>query len=61
MTKYERFSKAFKIEAGRLLESGDKTAAEIALDLSIRRNRLYKWREQILDKGDSAFCPTQCD
>lgn len=44
---YQRYSKPFKLEAVRLLEAGDKTTAEIALDLGIRRNQRYIWREQV--------------
>lgn len=55
MSKQQRFSKEFKLEAVRLLESGDRPAAEVALDLGIRRNQLYKWREQFRDKGELAF------
>lgn len=55
MSKRESFSKEFKLEAVWLLESADKPAAEIALDLGIRRNQLYKWREQLRKKGEAAF------
>ncbi len=49
------FSKSFKIEAVRLLGLGEKPAAQLALELGIRRNQLYKWRDQIEGKGDTAF------
>lgn len=52
---YKTYTKEFKEEAVRLMESSDKPAAEIAMELGIRRNQLYKWREQILVKGGSAF------
>jgi transposase len=55
MSKYQTFSKEFKIEAVRLLEQGDKSASELALSLGIRRNQLYKWQEQLRGKGDAAF------
>lgn len=52
----KRYTKAFKLEAVRLLEQADKTAAELALELGIRRNQLYKWRDQLSNKGkDLAF------
>ena len=35
-------------------ESG-RNASEIATELGIRRNQLYKWAEQMEAKGDSAF------
>lgn len=55
MNKRQSYSKEFKLEAVRLLETADKTAAEIARDLGMRRNQLYKWREQLRDKGEQAF------
>ena len=36
--KREQFSKEFKLEAVRLLELGQKPAAELALELRIARN-----------------------
>ena len=55
MSKRSTFSKEFKLEAVRLLEAGDKPASEIALDLGIRRNQLYKWRDQLRELGEVAF------
>jgi len=53
--KKKRFSKEFKLEAVRLLESSDKTGDELAKELGVMRNQLYKWREELIKKGDSAF------
>ena len=55
MKQRQTFTAEFKQEAVRLLEQADKPASEIALDLGIRRNQLYKWREQLADKGEQAF------
>ncbi len=55
MGKRQTFSKAFKTEAVRLLESGKKPAVELALELGVRRNQLYKWKEQLNAKKDAAF------
>lgn len=55
MSKYRKFSKEFKIEAVRLLEQAERPASEIARSLDIPRNRLYKWQEQLRNKGDVAF------
>jgi transposase len=52
---YKTYSKEFKEEAVRLMESTDRPAAEIAQELGIRRNQLYKWKEQMENKGDKAF------
>ena len=50
-----RFSKEFKLEAVRLLELGQKSAVQLALELGVRRNQLYKWKEQLGSKGEKAF------
>ena len=43
---YETYTKEFKLEAIRLMETSDRPASEIAMQLGIRRNQLYKWKEQ---------------
>lgn len=55
MTTKKTYSKEFKIEAVKLLETTDKTGAEISRELGIKRNQLYKWREEINAKGVEAF------
>ncbi len=45
MTKRKTFSKEFKLEAVRLLELAERSPTEIATDLGVRRNQLYKWQE----------------
>ncbi len=51
-TQCNSYTKEFKLEALRLLEESDRPATEIALQLGIRRNLLYKWKEQMMTKGD---------
>ncbi len=53
--KYKTFSKAFKEEAVRLLEQSGRPAADVARELGIRRNQLYKWQEQIRANGEEVF------
>lgn len=55
MNKRKSYSKAFKLEAIRLLEQGKKPAAELARELGIARNRLYKWKDQVEQHGEAAF------
>jgi transposase len=50
--KRQTFSKEFKLEAVRLLERGEKPAEQLALELGIRRNMLYKWQKQLAGKGE---------
>jgi len=49
------YTREFKLEAIRLMETSDRPAAEIARELGIPRNRLYKWKEQLALKGEKAF------
>ena len=55
MTKRKTFSREFKLEAVRLLEHSDKPPNEIAIELGIKRNQIYKWQEQLHAKGEDAF------
>ena len=55
MPKRQTFSKEFKLEAVRLLETTNKPAADLARELGVRRNLLYKWQEQLREKGEDAF------
>jgi transposase len=43
----QRFSREFKLEAVRQLELGQKPATQLALELGVARNRLYKWQAQL--------------
>lgn len=47
----QRFSAEFKREAVRLLELGLKPATQLALELGVARNRLYKWQAQCKANG----------
>lgn len=49
---YNTYTKEFKLEALRLMEESDRPASEIATKLGIRRNQLYKWKEQMNKKGE---------
>lgn len=52
---YRKFSKEFKIEAVRLAEESDKPTTQIARELGIRQNQIYKWRKLLEIKGETAF------
>lgn len=43
----QRYSKEFKLKAVQLLQAGQKPATQLALELGIRRNLLYKWVETL--------------
>ncbi len=53
--KRQRFSKEFKLNAVALLKAGQKPGTQIALELGVRRNQLYKWASELEEKsGDVA-------
>ena len=48
------FSKESKLAAVAMLRQGQKTGTQIALELGIARNQLYKWAETLeSSQGDS--------
>ncbi len=57
MPKRKTFSREFKLEAIRLMESGDKKSSDLAHELGVPRNRLYKWREQVQARDSAAAFP----
>jgi transposase len=52
---YKTYTREFKLEALRMMDESDRPSSEIATQLGIRRNQLYKWKEQLQAKGDNAF------
>ncbi len=53
--KYTQYTKAFKLEAIRLVEESDKPVAQIARELGIRQNQIYKWKKQLETHQEKAF------
>ncbi len=53
--KYTAFTKEFKLETLRLASQPDTVIAHLARDLGIRRNMIYKWRQQLSSKDEKAF------
>lgn len=47
----QKFSKDFKLNAVALLKAGQKPATQLALELGIRRNLLYKWADTLVAHG----------
>ncbi|WP_430539212.1 transposase, partial [Marinicella marina] len=45
---YKTFTKEFKLEAIRMMDESERPSSEIATQLGIRRNQLYKWKEQLM-------------
>ena len=46
MSQRRRYSREFKLEALRLVDSSEKSVADIERDLGITTGLLYKWRQR---------------
>jgi transposase len=51
----KQFTPEFKREAVQLVESGSRSASELARELGVRRNQLYKWQREFQARGAGAF------
>ena len=55
MTKRGRYPREFKVEAVRLLNEGNEPATTLAMQLGVKRALLYRWRDEMTEKGEKAF------
>jgi transposase len=55
MAERQKYSREFKLEAVRLLEAGQKPAAELARELGVPRNKLSRWQKEIAKHGAKVF------
>lgn len=44
---YKRYTWEFKVKAVRLAETADQRVTQVARQLGIRVNQLYKWKQQL--------------
>ena len=49
------FPREFKVEAVELLLNGNKTAVEVARNLGIRVELLYRWKNEYMSNRADAF------
>lgn len=52
---YASYTKQFKLEAIRLANESDKPVTQVARELGLRVNQIYKWKQQLELKPDTAF------
>ena len=52
---YKTYTREFKIEAIRLAEQSDQPVTQVARELGLRVNQIYKWRKQLEAKQENAF------
>ena len=53
--KYQIYSREFKLEAIRLTNEADKPITQLARELGLRVNQIYKWRKQLEEKPRRCF------
>jgi len=51
----KRYSRDFKVETVRLLETSGKSASQIEHDLGIGKGNLSRWKQEFAADGDDAF------
>ena len=51
----QRFSREFKLEAVRLANESGKLATDVARDLGISVQALYKWQDEVAKQGNAVF------
>ena len=54
-SKRKRYSREFKIETVRLITGSNHSVSEVAKDLEIHPNALYKWIHQYGENPEEAF------
>jgi transposase len=55
---YKQYSREFKLDAIRLADAGDRPASQVARELGIRANLIWKWRQQ-LEREAAAGAPAK--
>lgn len=55
VSKRRRYTREFKVETVGLVTDSDHTVAEVAKDLEIHPNTLYKWVHQYGENPQEAF------
>lgn len=55
VSRRRRFNREFKIETVKLVTDSDNSVTQIAADMGIHPNTLYKWAKQYSDKPQEAF------
>lgn len=56
MAKIQKvYTKEFKEEAVKFVQSSGKSTAQIARDLGVSDSAIYQWQKQLVQKGPDAF------
>jgi transposase len=52
---YKTYTREFKLEAIRLAEASERPVTQVARELGLRVNQIYKWKKQLEEKQGNAF------
>jgi transposase len=55
MSTRKKYNKQFKVDAVQLLITSEKSTFEIATDLGINPNTLWRWKKELAQSNDKAF------
>ena len=55
VSRRRRFNREFKIETVKLVTDSDNSVPQIAVDMGIHPNTLYRWVQQYSEKPQEAF------
>jgi len=55
MKDRRKYDRDFKKEVVRIAEEGERSVSELAEDLGLHRNLIYKWSRQLKEEGEEAF------
>ena len=61
MTQPRRFSREFKLEVVRLVESGEQRAAQVCREHQLDERQLRRWRREVELRGAAAFSAAPAD
>jgi transposase len=53
--KRKKYERQFKEDAVNLVINGDRSVSEVARDLGIDSNTLYRWKRELTEGGTEAF------
>lgn len=55
INRRRQYTREFKLETVEFLLRGDKTGVEVACDLGIRVDQLYRWKKEYLNDKNHSF------
>ena len=50
-----KYTKEFKLDALRMMQESHRPVAELARELGINKNMLYRWHHELVDDAKEAF------